>query len=102
MNKENRMNIPAPAWSRLFIRVVLATAGGYLLVSLLASALGLLLPGTDLDAAMLSMMLAFILQPVAAIWVFACKTVTKAALGIVIPCALLAVCVLVAWPESVA
>ncbi|MDR0701683.1 MAG: iron transporter [Azoarcus sp.] len=71
------------------VRTGLAAFGGYGLALLGAAAFAAGLPfDFRPDAVSLAIMLAFVLQLVAIIWVFAAATVTRAVLGLAVPAAL--------------
>ncbi|MDR0717808.1 MAG: iron transporter [Azoarcus sp.] len=71
------------------LRTGLAAFGGYGVALLGAAALAAGLPFEFRpDAVSLAIMLAFVLQLIAIIWVFAAATVARAVLGLAIPAAL--------------
>lgn len=69
----------------IVLRSLLALFGAYALASLGAAALAVGLPLPRLDAAMSAIMLGFVIQLLAVLWVYAAATVTRASLGIAIP-----------------
>lgn len=71
-------------------RIVAALAGGYLLASLANVALSLLLPLARAEAVVSGMMLSFLVLLVAILWCFACRSATRAWLGLLGWAALLA------------
>jgi hypothetical protein len=71
-------------------RVVAALAGGYLLASLANVAISLLLPLARAEAVVSGMMLSFLVLLVAILWCFACRSATRAWLGLLAWGALLA------------
>lgn len=71
-------------------RIVAALAGGYLLASLANVALTLLLPVARAEAVVSGMMLSFLILLVAILWCFACRSATRAWLGLLGWAALLA------------
>jgi hypothetical protein len=71
-------------------RVVAALAGGYLLASLANVAISLLLPLARAEAVVSGMMLSFLVLLVAILWCFACRSATRAWLGLLVWGALLA------------
>jgi hypothetical protein len=73
------------------LRIGLATIGAYGLALLGAAALAAGLPlESRSDAVSLAIMLAFLLQLIAILWVFAAATIKRAVLGLVIPAAIFA------------
>lgn len=79
------------------LRSLIAIFGGYVLAAAGATCLGYLLPAlgmTRLDAVLTATMLAFVVHACAAIWVFAAAGIWRAALGVLVPAAILT---LVAW-----
>ncbi|MEW7851310.1 iron transporter [Massilia aurea] len=76
------------------VRSLVAIFGGYALSAACAIWLGHLLPAlgmTRLDAVLTASMLAFVVHACAAIWVFAIAGTWRAAIGILVPAAVLAV-----------
>jgi hypothetical protein len=71
-------------------RVVAAVAGGYLLASLANVACSLMLPLARAEAVVSGMMLSFLVLLVAILWCFACRSATRAWLGLLAWAALLA------------
>ncbi|AIR89558.1 DUF3649 domain-containing protein [Pseudomonas cremoricolorata] len=71
-------------------RSLAALLGGYLLASLANIALALLTPISQVDAALLGMMLSFLVYLLAFIWCFACRSAWRAWAGVLAPSALLA------------
>ena len=63
-------------------RTVAAIGGGYGLSALVASALALILPTTRAEAAMTGTLTAFVVYPIAVMWVFACATALRAWVGL--------------------
>lgn len=77
-------NITVGYRSRVFSRIIAASIGGYVLVSLSHMALALLLP-VDLNKALLfSMETGFITWSLIIIWAFSARTATRAWLGLVL------------------
>jgi hypothetical protein len=73
------------------LRIGLATFGAYGLALLGAAALAAGLPlESRPDAVSLAILLAFLLQLLAILWVFAAATIKRAVLGLVIPAAIFA------------
>lgn len=97
---KNNINI-TQGKALLVLRILLATAGAYASVSLVAAALALALGEPRLDAARLSLITAFLLQPVLVIWVFGCRNLWRAAGGVVLPALMAAIYLLLAWPAQV-
>lgn len=70
------------------LRILLAVCGGYGLALLCAATLATGLPlAFSHDAVALAVMLAFIVQLLAILWVFATATLLRAALGLALPAA---------------
>lgn len=82
---------PSPVKYKLSVaaRAVAAIAGGYALSSLAAAALALWLPLTRDEAVLAGGMAAFVLYPVAVVWVFLASSARRAWLGLVLPAAIL-------------
>ena len=74
----------APVRYRLAVaaRILAATAGGYGVSALAATALALWLPATRLEAALTGTLASFIVWVVAVLWVFAADTAARAWLGL--------------------
>ncbi|MDR2093544.1 MAG: iron transporter [Azoarcus sp.] len=91
MKTPARLIASPSAWHRINVgvRTGLAAFGGYGLALLGAAAFAVGLPfDFRPDAVSLAIMLAFLLQLVAIIWVFAAATLTRAVLGLAVPAAL--------------
>jgi hypothetical protein len=71
----------------LGLRILMAVFGGYGLALLGAAALAVGTLSYKPDAVSLATMLSFILYLLAVIWVFATRTLLKAALGLLVPAA---------------
>jgi hypothetical protein len=63
-------------------RTVAAIAGGYGVAALAAAALALCLPTTRAEAAMTGTLAAFVVYPIAVMWVFACASAWRAWVGL--------------------
>lgn len=63
-------------------RTVAAIGGGYCVSALVAAALALCLPTTRAEAAMTGTLTAFVVYPIAVMWVFACATALRAWAGL--------------------
>lgn len=63
-------------------RTIAAIGGGYCVSALVASALALCLPTTRAEAAMTGTLTAFVVYPIAVMWVFACATALRAWAGL--------------------
>ena len=74
-----------PRWLGVASRTLAALLGGYGLASLAAAACAVTLPMERSDAVLTGMMVGLTVQAVAAIWVFAADSATKAWLGLVAP-----------------
>lgn len=81
------------------LRALLAVVGGYWLAALAAATLALALPLPRVDAVMASMMIAFVIYLLAAIWAFAAATLMRAFGGLLLPAAVLGLGFLV-WPTG--
>lgn len=66
-----------PVWGVL-LRILTATAGGYVLTSLATMLLARTLPGNPLDTAMAATLMAFTIYTAIIVWVFAARTALKA------------------------
>lgn len=66
-------------------RSLAALLGGYLLASMGNVFVALLAPMSQVDAAVLGMLLSFIVYLLAFIWCFACRSALKAWLGVLVP-----------------
>lgn len=66
----------------LWARGGLALLGGYAVAASWAAALARLLPGSLADAALAATMASFVIYTVAAIWTYAARSSTRAALGL--------------------
>lgn len=72
-------------------RVVLAGAGGYAVAALASGWLALVLPGARAEAVSAAMLVSFAIMAAAAVWVFAARTLARAALGLGVVAALLSI-----------
>ena len=70
-------------------RVLLAVFGGYALAAVTTALLSLVLPLERAEAVTTAMMLGFVVMPLAALYVFAARSLPRAALGIGLPLAVL-------------
>lgn len=66
-------------------RVLLAVFGGYALAALATALLSLVLPMERAEAVTTAVLLSFVIMPVAALYVFAARSLRRAAFGIVLP-----------------
>ncbi|MCJ2051544.1 iron transporter [Methylobacterium sp. J-070] len=85
--------ISAPVYRRLIVagRVGLAALGGYAVAALASGVLALILPGPRAEAVSTAMLASFAIMATAVIWVFAARTLRRAALILgVAACALTA------------
>ena len=80
----------------VFSRAVAAIAGGYGLSALVATALALALPTSRAEAAMTGTLTAFVVYPVAVMWVFATATALRAWAGLALAAVLPGAVVLLA------
>lgn len=86
-------SMPRYRWA-IASRALAATAGGYALSALFCASAGLALlhaGASRLDAVMTATMLAFVLQPIAAIWAFRARSTSRVWVGMAILAALLGV-----------
>ena len=81
-------------------RSMAAIVGGYVLSNLLATLTSYLLLMPTVDSVLLSLQLSFLFYSIVIIWVFSAKTAGKAWLGLLIACAISAVCLYLAMLES--
>jgi Na+/melibiose symporter-like transporter len=93
-------NVKLKAYLQILSRSVAAIAGGYVLSNLLATFTSYLLPMPTADSVLLSLQLSFLFYSIVIIWVFSVKTAGKAWLGILISCAISALILYLAMPES--
>jgi predicted neutral ceramidase superfamily lipid hydrolase len=93
-NTKSKLGLP------ILSRSVAAIIGGYVLSNLLATLISYLLPMPTADSVLLSLLLSFLFYSIAIIWVFSVKTAGKAWLGLFIACAISAVGLYLAMPES--
>ncbi|GJE10554.1 MULTISPECIES: iron transporter [Methylobacterium] len=70
-------------------RVILAALGGYGVAALATGFLALVLPGPKAEAVSAATLLSFAIMAAAAIWVFAARTLTTAALALSVVAAVL-------------
>ena len=70
-------------------RVLLAAFGGYAVAALATAFLSLTLPMVRSEAVATATLLSFAILAGAVIWVFAARTLTRAAIGLALPLALL-------------
>jgi len=72
-------------------RVILAGAGGYAVAALATGWLALVLPGSRAEAVSAATIASFAIMAAAVIWVFAARTLARAALSLGLVAALLSV-----------
>jgi hypothetical protein len=70
------------------VRAVAAIFGGYMVSALWATALAVYLPAARAEASLTGIMVAFVVYPCAAMWVFAAKSAARAWLGLCLLAAL--------------
>ena len=87
---KSKTSLPASYRLAVTSRVLAAVIGGYLMASLAAICLALWLPTTRADAVVTGMMMSFLFYLVAILWCFACRSAWQAWLGVLLPCAALA------------
>lgn len=66
------------------VRTVAAILGGYAVSALWATALALNLPTAKAEASLTGIMVAFVIHPCAAMWVFAARSAGRACLGLLV------------------
>ncbi|MBF8781803.1 DUF3649 domain-containing protein [Pseudomonas fulva] len=66
-------------------RSLAALLGGYLLASLASTCIALLSPLAQVDAVLTGLLLSFLFYLLAFIWCFACRSATRAWLGVLAP-----------------
>ncbi|MEZ1315961.1 DUF3649 domain-containing protein [Pseudomonas fluorescens] len=71
-------------------RVLAAVVGGYIVAALASVSLSSWVPMARADAVVTGMMTSFLAYLGAVIWCFACRTASRAWLGLSVPCLLLA------------
>jgi len=79
--------------AQIALRALVAIVGGYVLAAASAAVVAHALLGLDVarnDATLAGNLLAFIVHPLAAIWVFACASLARACLPVVLPTVVLA------------
>jgi hypothetical protein len=81
-------------------RVIAAIIGGYVLANLIAILLSHLLPMSQPEAVMVSMLCSFAVYAAVAMWVFTTKTATKSWVGLLITSVVSAVWLRVLMPET--
>lgn len=74
----------------IFLRVLFALVGGYLLANLGAVAFTALLPLSRVDAALVSIQLSFAVYACAVVWVFTARSAWRAIAGLLLVAALCA------------
>ena len=79
-------------WLNTSLRTVLAIFGGYGLAALVAAVFALALPLPRVDAVMEATMSSFVIYLLATIWAFAAATLARAFAGLLLPAAVLGVC----------
>lgn len=84
----------------VFSRVLAAILGGYVLTSLIIALLAISLPGTRAEAVLTSMLLSFLIYAGAVMWVFACRSASRAWVGMLLPSLVLGAVLLVYWRWS--
>lgn len=93
-------NIKSQMGLSVLSRTIAAIIGGYVLSNLLAVLTSYLLPMQTADSVLLSLQLSFLFYSIVIIFVFSTKTAGKAWLGLLIACAITAIGVYLAMPES--
>ena len=66
-------------------RSLAALLGGYLLASAASVCIAVVAPLPKVDATLIGLMLSFVFYLLAFIWCFACRTATRAWLGVLLP-----------------
>ncbi len=82
------------AWNKthlaIIARVVAAILGGYILANLISMLLSYLLPVTQAQAVLISMLASYAIYAAVVMWVFSVKTATKAWAGLLVTSVLMA------------
>ncbi|MEW5009455.1 MAG: hypothetical protein AB1Y36_09285 [Cycloclasticus sp.] len=81
-------------------RTIAAIIGGYLLANLLSILLSYLMPGSQADAVLTSMLLSFLIYTGVVIWVFAVRTIRQVWTGILLSCLICTVLTIFVAPEG--
>ncbi len=79
----------------IIARVMAAILGGYILANLISMLLSYLLPVTQAQAVLTSMLASYAIYAAVVMWVFSVKTATKAWAGLLITSALMATMVFI-------
>lgn len=79
------MSIGWPYRAMVAGRVLLAVFGGYALAAVATTLLSLLLPMERSEAVTTGLLLAFVIMPLAVLYVFAARSLRRAAIGIGLP-----------------
>lgn len=87
---KNKPSLPLSYRLAVASRVLAAVVGGYLLASLASVCMTLWLPLSRADAVISGLLSSFVVYLLAVIWCFACRTVTRAWFGVLVPSAVLA------------
>ncbi|WP_312934108.1 DUF3649 domain-containing protein [Pseudomonas sp.] len=87
--KPKALGLPVQYRLAVASRCLAALLGGYWLASMTSVLMALLAPLRQVDAALLGMMLSFVVYLLAFIWCFACRSARRAWVGVLAPGALL-------------
>ena len=90
-------NEPARVRVGVAVRTLAAIVGGYVLSSLTAAVLGLMLPMARVDAVMTGTMVALLVFPCAVMWSFAARSALRAWGGLLLPIVVLGVVFALRW-----
>ncbi|MBL4798691.1 MAG: DUF3649 domain-containing protein [Oleispira sp.] len=93
-------NVKSQTGLSVLSRSIAAIVGGYVLSNLLATFISYLLPMPTVDSVLMSLQLSFLFYSIIIIWIFSAKTANQAWLGLLIACAISAVGLYLAMPES--
>ena len=87
--KHKAVGLPLSYRLAVTSRSIAALLGGYLLASLGCIGISLLAPMEKVDAVLSGMMLSFVFYLLAFIWCFACRSASRAWIGVLVPCLVL-------------
>lgn len=88
-----------PRWS-IFSRVMAAILGGYLFTSIVIALLAIVLPGSRVEAVLTAMLLSFLIYACVVMWVFACRSASRAWTGILLSSLVMGSLLLIHWSWS--
>lgn len=99
MTKTWAEKVNGPRWS-IFSRVMAAILGGYLLTSIVIALLAIMLPGSRAEAVLTAMLLSFLIYACVVMWVFACRSASRAWAGVLLPSFIFGGSLLIYWNWS--